>query len=110
MKTNMNPKVESALCYIPFVGWIAAIIFLIIEKTPAVRFNAAQSLVLSLGSWLLMFVMGVTIVLALLTPIVWLAVLIIDIVLAVKAYQGEKVMLPVLGAWAEMLLTKITMK
>ena len=110
MKTNLAPNVESALCYVPFVGWIAAIIFLILEKNAGVRFNAAQSLVLSLGSWLLMFLMGVTIVLALLTPIIWLGVLVIDVVLAVKSYQGKKVVLPVLGKWSEKILAAITSK
>ncbi len=52
MKSNLDPKLESALCYIPVIGWIAAIIFLIIEKDSNVRFNATQSLVLVVAVWL----------------------------------------------------------
>ncbi|MCL4390200.1 MAG: DUF4870 domain-containing protein [Patescibacteria group bacterium] len=110
MKSNLDPKVESALCYVPFIGWIAAIIFLIIEKNADVRFNAAQGLVLMVGIWIVMFLMGVTIILAILTPVIWLASIILEIVLAVKAYQGQKVLLPVIGPWAQKLLGKVAAK
>lgn len=110
MKSNLNPKVESALCYVPFVGWIAGIIFLVIEKNAEVRFNAAQGLVLMVGIWALMFLLGATIVLAILTPLVWIASLILEIVLVVKAYKGQKVMLPLIGSWSEKLLVKIVSK
>ena len=110
MKSNLDPKIESALCYLPFIGWIAAIIFLIIEKSADVRFNAAQGLVLMVGVWLLMFLLGVTIVLAILVPLVWIAVLVLQIVLAVKAYQGKKMVLPVVGPLAEKLLAMVSAK
>lgn len=110
MKSNLNPKVESALCYVPFVGWIAGIIFLVIEKNAEVRFNAAQGLVLMAGIWALMFLLGATIILAILTPLVWIASLILEIVLVVKAYKGQKVVLPLIGPWSEKLLAKIVSK
>lgn len=110
MKSNLDPKIESALSYVPFIGWIAAIIFLVIEKNAEVRFNAAQALVLALVSWGLMLVMGLTIILAILTPVVGLATLIAQIVLAVKAYQGQKVVLPVLGEWSEKALKMMAPK
>ncbi len=110
MKSNLDPKVESALCYVPFIGWIAGIIFLIIEKDSEVRFNAAQGLVLMIGIWVLFFILGVTIILAILTPILWLASIILEIVLAVKAYQGQKVVLPVIGPWAQKLLGSVSGK
>jgi uncharacterized membrane protein len=110
MKSNLDPKVESALSYVPFVGWIAAIIFLVIEKNPQVRFDAAQALVLNIAVWAVMFVLGLTLILAILTPVLGLASLITQIVLAVKAYQGQKVVLPVLGDWAKKGLEMIAPK
>lgn len=110
MKSNLDPKVASAVSYAPFIGWIAATIFLIIEKDSGVRFHAAQALVLALASWVLLFVMGVTIVLALLTPVVGLATLVVQVVLMVKTYQGEKIILPVLGEWAKKVLEVLAPK
>lgn len=110
MKNNLDPKVASALCYLPFVGWIVAIVMLVIDKNAEVRFNAAQALVLGLGAWLLMFILGMTIILAVLVPLLGLGVLVLQLLLAFKAYQGEKVVLPVLGQWAEKLLGMISPK
>lgn len=110
MKSNLAPNVEAALCYLPFVGWIASVVFLIIEKNAEVRFDAMQSLLLHVGIFVVGFVFGVTIILALLLPIVWLGYLVLQVVLAFKAYQGKKVVLPVLGPWATKLLAKITAK
>lgn len=99
----MDPKIESALCYVPFIGWIAAIIFLIIEKNPDVRFNAAQELVLAVASFILWFI-----------PIVgWLAGLalfILTIVLAIKTYQGDKIVLPVAGDLAKKIVGAVSSK
>ncbi len=110
MKSNLDPKIESALCYVPFIGWIAAIIFLIIEKNAEVRFNAVQGLVLMVALWVLSFVMGITIILLVLSPIVWLLGIILQIVLAFKAYQGQKVVLPVIGNLSQQLLGKVAAK
>ncbi len=110
MKSNLDPKVESALCYVPFIGWIAAIVFLVIEKNPDVRFNAAQALVLTLVVWVLMFVMGLTLVLAILTPVLGLASLVLQIVLAVKTYQGATVVLPLVGVWSKKALAALAPK
>ncbi len=107
MKTNLDPKVASALCYVPFVGWIAAIVFLIVEKEETVRFNAVQALMLMVAIWLLAMVLAITIILPLL---IWPAGLILQIVLAVKAYGGEKIVLPLIGKWSEQILAKISPK
>lgn len=108
MKTNLPVNVASALCYVPFVGWIAAIVFLIIESEKTVRYNAMQALILSIALWVLPFVLGITIILAILAPLVWIAGLILQIVLAVKTYNGEKVTLPVISKWTDQLLEKLT--
>lgn len=105
MKTNLNPNVASALCYLPFVGWIAAIIFLIVEKDDDVRFNAVQALILMGVLWVLYFVTAITIILP---PLLGLAGLILQVVLAIKAYNKEKVELPVVGKWSRQILEKIT--
>lgn len=107
MKSNLPVNVASALCYLPFVGWIAAVVFLIIESDKNVRWHAVQSLVLSLALWVVPFVLGITIVLAILSPLVWIAGLVLQVVLAVKTYNGEKVELPVISKWTNKAIEKL---
>ncbi|MEK7127745.1 MAG: hypothetical protein AAB838_03420 [Patescibacteria group bacterium] len=108
MKSNLPVNVASALCYLPFVGGIAAIVFMIIETNKDVRWHAVQSLILSVVLWVVPFALGITIVLAIVSPLVWIAGLILQIVLAVKTYQGEKVVLPVISKWTDKVLDKVT--
>src|SRR5215467_4070461 len=52
---SMNPKTASILCYVPWVGWIAAIVVLASDRfrrDRAVRFHAFQGLYLFVG-WLI---------------------------------------------------------
>lgn len=105
--TNLSPSMGSALCYIPFVGWIAAIVLLIVEKNTTVKWNAVQSLLLMATVWALAFVLGLTIVLALLMPLVWVAGLILQLILAVKSYQGETVKLPLLSKVTDQIIKKV---
>lgn len=60
--SGMSPRTASILCYIPWVGWIAAIIVLASEKfrhNPTVRFHAFQGLYLFvawlMNDWVLRF-------------------------------------------------------
>jgi len=107
MATNLSPNVASALCYVPFVGWIAGIVLLIVEKNSTVKWNAVQSLLLMAAVWVVSFALGLTIVLALLVPVVWVAGLVVQLVLAVKAYQGGTVKLPLLGNWTDKVVKKV---
>ncbi len=107
MKSNLPVNVASALCYVPFVGWIAAVVFLIIESEKTVRYHAVQALILSLVLWILPFALGITIILAILSPLVMIAGLILEVVLAVKTYNGEKVTLPVVSKWTDKVLDRL---
>ncbi len=107
MATNLSPNVASALCYVPFVGWIAGIVLLIVEKNSTVKWHAVQSLLLMAAVWVVSFALGLTIVLALLVPVVWVAGLVVQLVLAVKAYQGGTVKLPLLGNWTDKVVKKV---
>ncbi len=107
--TSGLPKnVAGLLSYV--LGWLTGIIFFIIEKDPFVRFHAMQSIltfggltcvsivlwiVLPLGLWRLWAVFQ------LLNTLVWLASLVLWVLLMVKAYQGERFKLPLVGDMAE---------
>ena len=93
---------------------IPAIIFLVVEpysKNRFIRFHSFQSLfyclaavgiqiVLGILSTILSFI-GIGFVIALLMPLVSLAFFVVWIILVIKAFQGQKYKLPMIGDWAE---------
>jgi uncharacterized membrane protein len=102
----------SALCYFTLV----AIIFLLIEpynKNREVRFHAWQSIGLAVGLTILQialsivraifwtFSTGLGLMISLLGTLVSLGGLIVFIFLAIKAYQNQRIVLPVIGPFAE---------
>lgn len=106
--TGMAENVAGLLCYV--VGWITGLIFFLIDKRPFVRFHAAQSIVVFGGLSVLYWVLGFLFAfsglagwafLSLITGVIWLVMLVCWILCMVKAYQGERFKLPVLGDIAE---------
>jgi uncharacterized membrane protein len=107
-----DKKLAALLSYL--LGWITGIIFLLIEKDSYVRFHAVQSIFtfgildvliiilsilasigLALGGW------GVWLVLHWIIDLIWLLSLVLWILLMIKAYQGERFKLPIVGDIAE---------
>lgn len=100
MATKNDDNLKGAAAYI--LGFISGLALLILEKKSSyVRFHAAQSVV-----WF-GFLFVLSIVLVLLSPIIWLVVLGSWFFLMWKAFNGEKYMLPYVGGLAEKLLKKI---
>lgn len=98
---NLDENIAGALCYI--LGFITGIIFYLIEKeNKFVRFHAMQSILVFLPVWIIVWLLGwipgfgwiVSGLLGLLSLILWL-------ILMIKAYQGEKFKLPIVGDIAE---------
>lgn len=95
--TGLPENTEAALTYL--VGWITGLIFLLVEKdNKKIRFHAMQSIV-TFGACTLISM--IPIIGWMLSPLVWLVAFILWLVLIVKAYQGEKFKLPVVGDFAE---------
>jgi len=99
--TGLDPKLAGLLCYL--LGWITGVIFLVIEKSDdSVRFHAYQSTA-TFGA---LFVLGIVVGwLPVVGPVLGMLLgpvtLILWIVLMLKAFQGERFKLPVVGDWAE---------
>ena len=110
---GMDENVAAALCYIPLIG----LIFLLVDpynKNRAIRFHAFQSL-FYLAGWIVVGIClsiigsvlfaampyGIWQLWALLSRLVELALFVGLIVLAVKAYQGQRFLAPVIGPMAE---------
>jgi len=104
--TGLDLNMANALCYAPFVGWVAGIVLLIVEKNKEVKWHALHGLLLSLALGVVSWVMALTIILAILSPFVWVAGLILQLVLAVKAYQGQTMKLPLVSGWADKISKK----
>ncbi len=107
-KTSMgiDENVAGLLCYL--FGLISGLIFYFGEKEDKlVRFNALQSIALSITVIAVAIVLrilnaifgliGAWFLVTLLSIVVWVGVLAVWIYLMVKAYQGEKIVLPVIG-------------
>ena len=99
--TGMQPNVAALLSYL--AGIITGVIFILLEKeNKFVRFHAMQS-IFTFGFFLVANValgfvpaMGWS-----LMPILGVLQLVVWIILMIKAYQGEKFKLPVIGDIAE---------
>ena len=102
---GLQENVAGLLCYL--LGWVTGIIFLLIDKRPWVKFQAAQSIVLFGGLTVLrialafmgglfggFFGLGLSSILALVGVILW-------IMLMVKAYQHETFRVPIVADIAD---------
>jgi len=116
-KTTMNleENVASALCYV--LTWITGIIFYFLEKeNKTVRFHAMQSILTFLPLMIIGYILGWIGAPSIgwgysynpgIPALIWLSwviyavTFILWLILIIKAYQGEKFKLPVVGDIAE---------
>lgn len=103
-----GPRGASILCYIPWLGWIAAVYVLATERFRGmrdVRFHAYQGLYIfvawlvvrwGFGLWLDILPIDLP-----LPRLLELAVLGLWIFMIIKTSRGERYSLPLLGEWAE---------
>ncbi len=95
-----NTNVKSALCYVPVAGGILSIVFLVLESdNKALKWHAVQSLIFMLSVAVLNFAFGMTGFLAVMIPVINIAAFVIQLVVLVKTYQGEKLNLPLISEW-----------
>jgi len=102
--TNLEPNVAGALSYL--FGWITGLIFFLLEKDDDfVRFHAMQSIIV-FGAWtvlqILFYIFWLVPYLGvILSWLWWVVAIVLVIILVIKAYQGERFKLPVIGDLAE---------
>lgn len=100
--TGLDPKISGLLSWI--FAPLTSIIFLVTEKDEFARFHAWQSLLWGLISFVLGFVLStvfaVSIILVCCAPFAFLLPYIVNIIGAIKAYNGEMWKLPVIGDFA----------
>jgi len=127
---GMDPKIAAAISYI----WIVGVIFFILEKeNKFVRFHALQSILFGVANSVIMILLGILAfvltvafgiggamvggpmesLISLLVGLIWLLFWLIFLLMfaglifaAVKAYQGQKFKLPIIGNIAENMVNK----
>jgi len=110
----MSENLAGALCYV--FGFITAILFLVLapyNQSRNVRFHAFQSIFLNIGLLVLWIVVTVVLIPFHYIPflgfvisfvlqfVLWIGSLIVWIYMMFKTYNGEKIVLPVVGPLAE---------
>lgn len=101
---SMDENVKGALTYL--LGWITGLIFLLTEKkSKFVKFHALQSVITFLSLHILTIIIGSFMIPAYrlwtILQLMYILIFILWVVLMVKAYQGEKFKIPLLGDIAE---------
>jgi uncharacterized membrane protein len=109
--TGLQENVAAALCYV--LGLITGILFLALapyNQNRTIRFHAFQSIFFNvawIAFWILLAILhmilpwGLSIILSLLSLVVWLGGFVVWILLMVRAYQGNRLVLPVVGQMAQ---------
>jgi uncharacterized membrane protein len=105
--TGLDANVAAALSYV--AGFLTGIVFLVLEKDSSfVRFHAMQSLIFFLGYAVVtsvLWALAWPLMLLLALPL-WIVVIVVWVLLIVKAFQGERFKLPVIGDLAEQQVAK----
>jgi uncharacterized membrane protein len=95
--TGLDENVAGFFCYL--FGFITGIVFLVVEKESRfVKFHAMQSTITSLILFVILLIIGWVPILG---TLVWILSLILWVVLMIKALQGKRYSLPIVGRMAE---------
>src|SRR2546426_4475138 len=103
---GLTENVASALCYV--LGLITGILFLVLapyNQNRTIRFHAFQSIFLQVAAiivWIIFFVVSSISggFLFLISPLIWLGFFVLWLVVIIKAYQNQKLVIPVIGPLA----------
>jgi uncharacterized membrane protein len=113
--SGLSDNAAGAIAYITF---LPAIVFLVLppyNASPYVRFHAWQSIFLNIAAFVIDIALGIVLALMmgflpfglhLIWPLIDLVWLIIWILCVVKAVNGERFKLPIIGALAEQMANK----
>lgn len=106
--SGLSENVAATLSYV--LGWLTGIIFYLIDSRPYVRFHAAQSIVTFGGLHIIRVVVGMVFGVGwgfghfagfglglMLISLIGLLSLVLWVVCMIKAYQGERFMVPIAG-------------
>ncbi len=98
---GLQENIEALLCYL--FTWITGLIFFLLEKkSKFVKFHAMQSIITFLSLTIISFIFSwIPLIGWVISGLIGLISLVLWIILMIKAYQGEKYKLPIIGDTAE---------
>ncbi len=95
--TGLEENVAGFFCYL--FGFVTGIVFLVVEKESGfVKFHAKQSTITFLGLFVLILLFGGVPIIG---ALIFILSLILWLVLMIKALQGNRYLLPIVGKMAE---------
>jgi uncharacterized membrane protein len=98
--TGLDENVAGFLCYL--LGFITGIVFLVVEKKSRfVKFHARQSTITFLSLFVISLILGFIPIIALLVYPIWILSLVLWLLLMIKALQGKRYSLPIVGKVVE---------
>lgn len=103
-KTGLPRNTAAALSYV--FGPVSGVVFFLLEKDPFIRFHAAQSIIVVGGLTLLWMVLPFTIILLPLTPLIFVGLFVLWLMLIYRSWQGDEWEVPYLGRYARMLVKR----
>jgi uncharacterized membrane protein len=103
--TGLPKNTAGALSYV--LGPVTGIVFLVLEKDSFVRFHAMQSIVVFVSLFVLQVLLGLTVILAVVVPLVSILSFVLWLLLIYKAWQGEEWEVPMLGVYARRFVKKV---
>lgn len=102
--TGLKKETAGALAYV--LGPVTGVLMLVLEKDSFVRFHAMQSIVVFVGLFALQWMLGITLILAILVPLVGVVSFILWLMCIYKAWLGEEWEVPFAGKFARQLAKK----
>lgn len=93
----MEQKIRGLLAYL--FGWVGGlvILFALKDNSKQTKFNASQSIVISLAGFVLSFVLGFIPVIKNYTWIITTLMFVLEVIGMIKAYKEEEYELPVIS-------------
>ena len=104
--TGLKKETAAALCTLLGPTLVVPVLFILLEKDEFVRFWAFQSIVVYLALFILNWVFAFTVILLVLTPLVFILGLILWLFMTYKAWQGDEWRVPFIGNLAVKLMKK----
>ncbi len=103
--TTLDKNTTAALTYV--LGPITGVFFLVTNKEARVRFHAMQSTLVFGGIVVLQALLGATLILAALVPLLSIVGFVLWLVLIYKTWQGEDWEVPMVGQYARKFLKNV---
>ncbi|HJY98351.1 MAG TPA: DUF4870 domain-containing protein [Patescibacteria group bacterium] len=104
--TGLKKETSAALATLLGPTLVVPVLFILLEKDEFVRFWAFQSIVVYLSLWALNVLLGLTIFLIFLTPLVFILGVVLWLIMTYKAWQGDRWEVPFIGRFAVKLMKK----